>query len=148
MPGRTRKEPSIVAMRTIWVFFAGFGASWEGSPDGNALGPPAACSLLEGAPGFMNAHFFGTKRAFHGILRITRKPLASFGLTAARYDMLYAIFGDVPRCDRSGCLTLQSELPRKLGGTSPWSVACCGPSRRSGWCRDDAAATAESVGSS
>jgi hypothetical protein len=26
-----------------------------------------------------------------------RKPLASFGLTAARYDMLYAIFGGVPQ---------------------------------------------------
>jgi DNA-binding MarR family transcriptional regulator len=63
----------------------------------------------------MNAHFFGTKRAFHGILRITRKPLASFGLTAARYDMLYAVFGGVPRLDRVGCITWQSELPRKLG---------------------------------
>jgi DNA-binding MarR family transcriptional regulator len=64
---------------------------------------------------FVNAHFFGTKRAFHAILGITRKPLASFGLTAARYDMLYAIFGSVPKLHRSGCLTSQSELPRKLG---------------------------------
>jgi DNA-binding MarR family transcriptional regulator len=63
----------------------------------------------------MNAHFFGTKRAFHGILRVTRKPLASFGLTAARYDMLYAIFGGVPRRDDFGNPTPQSELPRKLG---------------------------------
>jgi DNA-binding MarR family transcriptional regulator len=63
----------------------------------------------------MNAHFFGTKRAFHGILRITRKPLASFGLTAARYDLLFAVFGSVPKPDRSGCLTSQRELPRKLG---------------------------------
>jgi DNA-binding MarR family transcriptional regulator len=63
----------------------------------------------------MNAHFFGTKRAFHGILRITRKPLASFGLTAARYDMLYAIFGAVPKPDNFGCQTSQSELARKLG---------------------------------
>ena len=65
----------------------------------------------------MNAHFFGTKRAFHAILRVTRKPLASFGLTAARYDMLYAIYGCVPKPDsnRSGCLTSQRELPRKLG---------------------------------
>jgi DNA-binding MarR family transcriptional regulator len=56
----------------------------------------------------MNAHFFGTKRAFHAILRITRKPLASFGLTAARYDMLYAI-------DRSGRRTRQKDLSNKLG---------------------------------
>ena len=63
----------------------------------------------------VNAHFFGTKRAFHGILRIMRKPLGSFGLTSARYDMLYAIFGSVPKVDRDGCLTLQSDLPRKLG---------------------------------
>jgi DNA-binding MarR family transcriptional regulator len=63
----------------------------------------------------MNAHFFGTKRAFHAIVRITRKPLASFGLTAARYDMLYAIFGGIPKVDRFGCQTSQSELPRKLG---------------------------------
>ena len=65
----------------------------------------------------MNAHFFGTKRAFHAILRITRKPLASFGLTAARYDMLYAIYGRVPgqELHRSGYLTQQSELRRKLG---------------------------------
>jgi DNA-binding MarR family transcriptional regulator len=63
----------------------------------------------------MNAHFFGTKRAFHGALRIMRKPLASFGLTAARYDMLYAIFGGVPKVDGCGCMTIQRELPRKLG---------------------------------
>jgi DNA-binding MarR family transcriptional regulator len=56
----------------------------------------------------VNAHFFGTKRAFHGILRVMRRPLASFGLTAARYDMLYAI-------DRSGSQTHQKELSNKLG---------------------------------
>jgi DNA-binding MarR family transcriptional regulator len=101
-------------MATIWLFFEALGAVWKGSPpdrgcEGNF---PARC-LLERAA--MNAHFFGTKRAFHGILRITRKQLASFGLTAARYDMLYAIFGSVPEPDRHGCLTSQSELPRKLG---------------------------------
>jgi DNA-binding MarR family transcriptional regulator len=41
----------------------------------------------------MNAHFFGAKRAFHAILRITRKPLARMGLTSARFDMLYALVG-------------------------------------------------------
>jgi DNA-binding MarR family transcriptional regulator len=63
----------------------------------------------------MNAHFFGTKRAFHAILRITRKPLRSLGLTAARYDLLYAIFGR--RCGaRPEKLTRrQSDLRRELG---------------------------------
>jgi DNA-binding MarR family transcriptional regulator len=65
----------------------------------------------------MNAHFFGTKRAFHAILRITRKPLASFGLTAARYDMLYAIFGGIPEpdADCSDTLVEQREVPDMLG---------------------------------
>jgi DNA-binding MarR family transcriptional regulator len=63
----------------------------------------------------MNAHFFGTKRAFHAILRVVRKPLASFGLTAARYDMLYAIVGGIPKDGRSGCITWQNDLPRELG---------------------------------
>jgi DNA-binding MarR family transcriptional regulator len=63
----------------------------------------------------MNAHFFGTKRTFHAILRVTRKPLASFGLTAARYDMLYAIFGGAPGPGRYVYTRPQSELPRKLG---------------------------------
>jgi DNA-binding MarR family transcriptional regulator len=63
----------------------------------------------------MNAHFFGTKRAFHAILRITRKPLASYGLTAARYDMLYAICGGDLGPDGPDCLLEQSELPDELG---------------------------------
>jgi DNA-binding MarR family transcriptional regulator len=62
----------------------------------------------------MNQHFFGTKRAFHAILRIMRKPLASFGLTAARYDMLFAI-GGVPKVDGIGFITGQCELPCMLG---------------------------------
>jgi DNA-binding MarR family transcriptional regulator len=63
----------------------------------------------------MNAHFFLTKRAFHAILRIMRKPLASFGLTAARYDMLYVICGGDLGPEGPDCLTEQSELPCQLG---------------------------------
>jgi DNA-binding MarR family transcriptional regulator len=63
----------------------------------------------------MNAHFFGTKRAFHAILRITRKPLRSFGLTAARYDMLYALLGERPKPDSIAHTGLQKELAGKLG---------------------------------
>jgi DNA-binding MarR family transcriptional regulator len=54
----------------------------------------------------MNAMFFGAKRAFHGTLRILRKPLRSLGLTAARYDMQYVLMQGT---------TLQSELRRELG---------------------------------
>ncbi len=34
---------------------------------------------------------FGLKRAHHGVLRVTRRALAQLGLTAARFDMMYAI---------------------------------------------------------
>ncbi len=39
----------------------------------------------------MHAIFFGLKRAHHGTLRIARGVLAQMGLTAARFDMLYAL---------------------------------------------------------
>jgi DNA-binding MarR family transcriptional regulator len=39
----------------------------------------------------MHAIAFGMKRAFHGFLRVTRKPLGAVGLTAARFDMMCAI---------------------------------------------------------
>jgi DNA-binding MarR family transcriptional regulator len=39
----------------------------------------------------MHAIFFGLKRAHHGTLRITRDVLGRMGLTAARFDMLYAL---------------------------------------------------------
>ena len=52
--------------------------------------------------------FFGLKRAHHGTLRITRKLLAAFGLTAARFDLLYAV-----KKERRGIL--QSALRKVLG---------------------------------
>ena len=39
----------------------------------------------------MHAIFFGLKRAHHGTRRITRRVLAPLGLTAARFDLLYAV---------------------------------------------------------
>jgi DNA-binding MarR family transcriptional regulator len=39
----------------------------------------------------MNAIFFGLKRAHHGVLRITRRALARLGMTAARFDLMYAV---------------------------------------------------------
>ena len=62
----------------------------------------------------MNAHFFCSKRAYHAVLRITRKPLQSFGLTAARYDLLHVLFGNVGR-KSTGYTVLQSELRKRLG---------------------------------
>ena len=55
----------------------------------------------------MNAIFFGLKRAHHSVLRLTRRPLALMGLTAARFDMLYAIDG----------FMTQSKLGKVLGVT-------------------------------
>jgi DNA-binding MarR family transcriptional regulator len=56
----------------------------------------------------MHAIFFGLKRAHHGTLRITRKVLAALGLTAARFDMLYAV-------KKSTCGMVQSALRKVLG---------------------------------
>jgi DNA-binding MarR family transcriptional regulator len=67
----------------------------------------AAWSVL--SRGGMHAIFFGLKRAHHGTLRVTRHVLAKMGLTAARFDMLYAIKSGA----RSGML--QSKLRRVLG---------------------------------
>ena len=39
----------------------------------------------------MHAGFFALKRAYHSILRIGRDPLAKMGLTAARFDLLFAL---------------------------------------------------------
>jgi DNA-binding MarR family transcriptional regulator len=56
----------------------------------------------------MHAIFFGLKRAHHGTLRITRAHLTKLGLTAARFDLLYAV-----RETRRGIV--QSTLRRVLG---------------------------------
>jgi DNA-binding MarR family transcriptional regulator len=63
----------------------------------------------------MNAIAFGTKRTFHGFLRVTRKALASVGLTAARFDLmqpLLATYGGAVYSVR------QSKLRRELGVTA------------------------------
>jgi len=56
----------------------------------------------------MHRIFFGMKRAHHGTLRITRKVLATMGLTAARFDLLYAV-----KKVRRGMM--QSALRKVLG---------------------------------
>lgn len=62
----------------------------------------------------MNPITFGTKRAFHGFLRFTRRAFASVGLTAARFDMLLAIHGTVRGPIEIGGIA-QCDLPRALG---------------------------------
>jgi DNA-binding MarR family transcriptional regulator len=61
----------------------------------------------------MHALFFGTKRAFHATLHILRKPLKGYGLTAARFDMLWVL---QETCFQSA---RQSTLRKKLGVTAP-----------------------------
>jgi DNA-binding MarR family transcriptional regulator len=56
----------------------------------------------------MHSAFFALKRAYHGTLRLTRVALAEIGLTAARFDMLFAL-----REFRRGLL--QGSLLRVLG---------------------------------
>ena len=62
--------------------------------------------MLRGS--LMHRVFFGLKRAHHGTLRITRKVLAAMGLTAARFDLLYAV-----KKVRGGMI--QSALRKVLG---------------------------------
>ena len=65
----------------------------------------------------MNAIAFGTKRAFHGFLRVSRKALAGGGLTAARFDMMHALLNESCRGDYSPPV-LQDQLRRRLGVTA------------------------------
>jgi DNA-binding MarR family transcriptional regulator len=59
----------------------------------------------------MHTIFFGLKRAHHGVLRIARRALARLGLTAARFDLLYAVL------EREGLP--QCELCQALGVSAP-----------------------------
>ena len=57
----------------------------------------------------MHSVLFGLKRSFHSTLRLTRKTLGKMGLTAARFDLLFALHSS----GRFGAL--QSQLRRTLG---------------------------------
>jgi DNA-binding MarR family transcriptional regulator len=65
----------------------------------------------------MNAIFFASKRAYHAILRVTRRPLRVLGLTAARFDLMYALMPHGESLDR--CPAYQSELRQELGVSAP-----------------------------
>ena len=61
----------------------------------------------------MDEVFFSLKRAFHASLRVTRRALAALGLTAARFDLLYAIYEG----EEDG--TPQRDLVGDLGVSAP-----------------------------
>jgi DNA-binding MarR family transcriptional regulator len=63
----------------------------------------------------MHALFFGTKRAFHATLRILRKPMKTFGLTPARFDLLFILTGSGSDLH----YVYQSTLRKELGVTAP-----------------------------
>ena len=80
----------------------------------------------------MNQIIFASKRAFHGVLRVTRRPLAALGLTAARFDLLYALLSgegtdSIPRSTR------QSELRRCLGVCAAVVSRMLGSLEKLGW---------------
>lgn len=56
----------------------------------------------------MDKIFFGLKRAYYGTLRVTRRPLASMELTAARFDLLYIL-------EKAGGQMPQRAIQRALG---------------------------------
>jgi len=69
-------------------------------------------------PAVVNAITFGTKRAFHGFLRATRKQLVEMGLTAARFDLLSVLVRCRPR-ELCAPGMRQSAIRRMLGVTAP-----------------------------
>jgi DNA-binding MarR family transcriptional regulator len=66
----------------------------------------------------VNEITFGTKRAYQGFLRVTRRQLVDVGLTAARFDLLSVLVS----CGGGELCTpgmRQSEIRRMLGVTAP-----------------------------
>ncbi len=66
----------------------------------------------------VNAITFGTKRAFQGFLRATRKQLLEMGLTAARFDLLSVLVHCKPG-EFAAAGVRQSDVRRMLGVTAP-----------------------------
>ena len=68
----------------------------------------------------MHALYFRLKRAFQSTLRSSRPALRHYGLTPARFDLLYAIQGeDHFQRQREPPSMWQSTLRRALGVTAP-----------------------------
>ena len=64
----------------------------------------------------MHAILFGMKRAFQASLRVMRRPLEPFGLTSARFDMLWCILQSDAQDDAYPLY--QSEVRKRLGVTA------------------------------
>ena len=75
---------------------------------------------------------FSSKRTFHGFLRVTRRAFASYGLTAARFDLLYVIAGH-KRKDAFRPASTQLEIRRALGVTAPVVSRMVRALERLGW---------------
>ncbi len=59
----------------------------------------------------MHSALFGLKRGYYGALRYARRTLGAFGVTPARFDLMFAL--------RENGWHLQSELRRILGVAGP-----------------------------
>jgi DNA-binding MarR family transcriptional regulator len=84
----------------------------------------------------MDAIFFALKRAYHGTLRIALRAVSRTGLTAARFDMLYALLL------AEGGTLYQSELRERLGVSGPTVSRMLGSLEALGYvermrCQDD-----------
>ena len=115
-------KAEIMRMRMISGFSRVKGAARRGGrPRGGRAGNAGSgarhggCSWAAG----MNEIALGVKRSFYGFLRITRKPFASVGLTAARFDLLYAVRagGSESRVIEGSVEMRQSRIRRCLGVT-------------------------------
>ncbi len=81
----------------------------------SGVGRHGGCSV----PPPVNAITFGTKRAFQGFLRVTRKQLVEMGLTAARFDLLSVLVLRKPAGLFCAAGVRQSTIRRMLGVTAP-----------------------------
>ena len=77
----------------------------------------------------MDAILFGVKRADQAAIRFGHRVLAPFGLTPARFDMLFAV-GNYLSID-------QNELRRELGVARSTVSRMLGSLERLGWIRRD-----------
>src|ERR1700741_2645942 len=83
----------------------------------------------------MNAIPFGTKRAFHAFLKVTRDDLKDLaeGLTAARFDMLYVLLTEGRAYRFKVGSVWQSTLRKVLGVCGPVVSRMLRSLERLGW---------------
>jgi DNA-binding MarR family transcriptional regulator len=97
---------------------------WRGSALGMAPAEVPASPMN-------NSSLLECKRTFLNELRVAREPLASVGLTAARYELL-RLLSRCPDGASSVAGTVQSELRRMLGVTAPVVSRMLGALEQSG----------------